>query len=421
MKLSPSPGNLNPWSTEFGKRKYETTPVDRISNKRAASTIHTDRLPERVLSASGFMKSFVTTGYTKLTSGVHGDVYVLEDTFKLGELYDTLQNRVTHVLPHTIKNTKTKIILKVIAIPDDERMTWWGPDSKKLRSLYLRGVTDRTVKKHVKSGKHMDQDTVRMIYSNVRANFNTRLNDATRKTYLDDYRISERENAWRDILREGSVDATNHKHLVTTPDEPIRTPSGTIHLKASDVVPEFYFAGSSARHGVYVIAMGIARGSTAAGIRKLSPDIVANIEKAILTLAIAGVEHGDLHTGNIMVDTDASVKLIDFGMTSILPDSYRLRASRVITRAVSTLLGTGTWPESNTNNFWYNPTEGIMRYMNSYMTSKYKNQFSWYNPSGKFLLYAKSHPEKSALDRSRMKIWMSSIKRKKRALNYSNL
>lgn len=427
MKLSPAPKKTSIWSTGFGKGKYEKIQVNRITNARAAKTVDTTDLPDRVMSAAGFMRSFVVSGFSKLSSGAHGEVYSLDDTFKLVELHALLQNKITHVTPAKIPAT-TKVIIKVIAIPEDEREMWDVKDVTTLRRGYLRLVTERTVKKDFKipSGEPLPINTLRKAYVNIRKNFNTRLNQNTRQSYLREFQRGQRTESWFDVLRDGSGDAINHVHLVKAPAETIQTQLGQIQLKASDVVPDFYFAGSSRQHGVYIIAMGVAQGSAASRVKRMPPTLVANIEKALVTLAAAGVEHGDLHSGNIMVAADMSVKVIDFGMTSILPETYRTRATAMITQSVSSLLRTGSWPENSSNNFWYNPQNGIMRYMNSYMSARHGKNFSWYNPSGKFLLYAKTHADKNALDHARFIVWRTSIRRKPVAprrivLNYSNL
>jgi hypothetical protein len=436
MKPSPAPRQggqrLNPWSSVFGK--FPKIPVNRISNQQATATITNAALPRQVMDPSGFMRSFVRSGYETMSKGVHGEVFTVANKPKLEEMYDTLlQNKITCKNPRAIPDG-IKVVVKVISVPGDER-NFWGPNVFRFTQAFLRDVTERTIQQHAEKFGG-DINSMRMQQHKVTKEKFASLHAEERERHLLRHKWSQQKTSWKEILHEGATDATNHLHLMRALPMRIDVPNGEISLKATDVIPEFYFSGSSAEHGVYVIVMGVAAGTSAARKRTFSPKLIANIEKALLTLAVVGVEHGDLHTGNIMVHKD-SVQLIDFGMSSVLPDKYRVRAARGITTAVNTLLETGSWPEKASNNIWYDPENGTMRYLNSYMMNKHGKNFSWYNPSGKLLRFVKTHAEKRDLDAARYQVWSAAVrhypKRKKTpspkvaqkqpriVLNYSNL
>ena len=418
MKASPSPvllskggkqkERLSSTASLFGK--YEKIPVNRISNRLAEGTLTDTSLPAQASSPAGFMHSFMKHGYTRISSGAHGEVFSVSNVSGIKELFSALQNRIVYKSPASIP-MGTQVIVKVISIPDYDL---WSSDRRTIEMQYLANTTKRTIMRNLKVNS-VPSSLLRQHIPAVTKNFMTRT-EATRQSYIDRFLKTCQQEAWDEVLREGATDATNHVHLVKSPPEVIHTPRGTLTLSARDVVPDFYFSGSLVRYGVYVVVMGVARGKTVDSLlrrksekrAKFSPELVVVIEKALLTLAIAGVEHGDFHLGNIMVDDKKdTIKVIDFGMTSILPERFRLKATKATTRAVTTLFQTGSWPEKNTNDVWYDPMEGTIRYLNSYMMEKHGKNFSWYNPSGKLLLAAKSETQKKALDKARCNLWTS--------------
>ena len=415
MNISPPPvvdgEKLNPWSTTFGK--FPKMNVNRVSNRTAAATVTNTSVPEKVMSPSAFMRSFVRSGYIKVSGGVHGEVYRLLDTTKLQDIYGILQNKITY--KNATNQKGTHVMIKIISVPKDE-MDAWTNNTESFRRRYLLNVTRRTIrrdsKKYIvnKNSKVIPDKVLGQVYANVKANFLSR-SPATRASMIKKYmQTTEQATRWHEVLQEGSHDASNHLYLVKAPLVEIDTPQGSIRVKASDVVPEFYFSGSSKEHGVYVIVMGVAHGIPVKNTNRVfTPNLVANIERALLTLAVSGVEHGDIHTGNMMT-SHGYVKLIDFGMSSILPEKYRLQAKKALTASLTTLLQSGSWPEKNSNNIWYKPENGMMRYMNSYMMNKHGKNFSWYNPSGKMMRYVKTHVPKQKLDSARFTLWKSLLR-----------
>jgi len=330
----------------------------------------------------------------------------------LFELVMSLKNMISNVGVYSIP-PDVEIIIKVIGVPEKKRNIFTG-DTNTMRNIkknYLVNVTKRTIYRNNVSMRGISESQLikyyvfNKKYSEIAKNFNSR---PAAQGHLDRHIEAKKKKIWKDILHEGATDASNHYHILKAPAVTIDVPNGSITLKASDIVPEFYFSGSVAKYGVYVIVMGVAPGSSAPRAN-IPPPVIASIEKAALTLAASGIEHGDLHDGNIMVHKN-SVKIIDFGMTAILPLRYREKAVEGITKAVNTLLQSHSWPEKNSNNIFYNKTNGIMRYMNSYHSG-----YSFYNPTGKMIRYVKTQASKDSLDEARYKLWHASVRlRRKR-------
>lgn len=338
-------------TSKFGK--FDRIPIERISNKRATDTIVYHVLPPRACTPDQFTKSTIKGRIVKIGKGKYATVSMVGSN-EAHHLLKHLDNLITS--KHASEIPKDKgMIIKVFAMEDEDRALFNRDDS-------LENAT--------------------------------KLKESKRK-------------AWLELLHDGALDATNHKFITSAKTVEIPCKSGHIALRGRDVVPDFYFAGSNRQYGVYVIAMGMVAGSNMTSHRD-TPELVANLEKAILTLAAIGVEHGDLHTGNILVLQRNQVKIIDFGMTAILPRKYREKNIRLTTKAVHTLMKEGRWPEYVIDSIWYNSEEGVARYLDSYLANKYKDSFDWYNPTSKLLLSKKSKINKVLLDAARLQAWKGS-------------
>ena len=92
----------------------------------------------------------------------------------------------------------------------------------------------------------------------------------------------------------------------------------------SKIVPPFAFGGYDPTYGVYVIFMGLVRGTPLRSIlekRMLHPSEFAAIQHAIKALWANGIMHGDFHTGNVILCGPHTAVLVDFGMAFSLPES----------------------------------------------------------------------------------------------------
>lgn len=156
--------------------------------------------------------------------------------------------------------------------------------------------------------------------------------------------------------------------------------AGSTGVCAADVVPELYFAGPDDAAGVFVAGMSRVAGQTLdAYLRahgdRLSAETYVAIEKAVVTLWLLGVAHGDLHAGNLLLDDAGRVTIIDFGFGVVLPPDQLARVQRVLDAAPNAT-------RSLANAVWY-VKGALQNYVNSVLRGR--DDFSWYNPDGKLL------------------------------------
>lgn len=399
------------YTTRVGKYP-RLTGTQRLSQQRATNTITETTLPTTPINAREFMSKFKDRMPKLLADGGQGSVYSLTVTDASKHIIDTIYawstNRISRKSPSKIPNG-TRVVIKVMALEDHARDEW---DLKKIRPKFIRNRGKFPITKARAGPNAFDA-----------------LSEANRKAALNKYSFGRRRHAWMNFLKKAALDASNHDYLMKA--APISFAcggdAGRVTVSARDVIPDFYFGGSITKYGVYVVVMGLVDGvmvekvkptvlpaSSPSGNKTapLSPTAVANLEKAMLILAASGVEHGDAHTQNVYVLRNDHVHLIDFGMSVILPKAYRDFARKSLMRSVKYLVSTKKWPEVWSNMVWYGANgrgkneRSIMRYMNSYMQN---DKFTWYNPSGKLLRWArepyKNH--KDLLNASRAKVWLT--------------
>lgn len=56
-------------------------------------------------------------------------------------------------------------------------------------------------------------------------------------------------------------------------------------------------------------------------LKIIAPQKVIELENALHFLQSEGMRHKDLHSGNVMMDTNGNITIIDFGSTSIKSES----------------------------------------------------------------------------------------------------
>lgn len=393
--------------------KYNKIPVDMVSNARAKRTIADKTPPSVAFDAMGYMRHMfrdTPADWKHLASGGFGSAFVVTVTDatkrRLKRLYDETMNKVDHSRIDHVPN-KTKVVLKVITAGRENR--YWEPNAEEKR--YLEDIAaDELKKRGVSHKKKIDPEIQRVINEVVaHARGKVRaMSPQRRRAFLNESIRKKRQQIWDFVLETGSLDASNHEYIMKQDPVTFKCATGTATVRARDVIPHFYFGGSHNPYGVYVVAMGFVEGKPLKNITP-TPTIVANLEKAMFTLAASGVEHGDAHTANIFATLNGDVHLIDFGMSVILPALYKNRALRKLGACVRALQTKGEWPERWSNSVWYGNarhdgenTRSIMRYVNSYMRTKL---FEWYNPSGKMMRYMKTLTTKAALDVARTRVW----------------
>ena len=93
-----------------------------------------------------------------------------------------------------------------------------------------------------------------------------------------------------------------------------------IHNKLSrqQVTNTFYVGGVLGRNLCWQISSYIH--GTSLCIKKITPQVFENIERAIYKLWKNNIFHADLHCENIMISDNGDVNIIDFGRSIVLPD-----------------------------------------------------------------------------------------------------
>lgn len=407
----------HPATTKVGK--YNKVPVEMVSNARARKTITDRTLPTDAFDAMGYMRHMFRDApedWKHLASGGYGSAFLVTVTDvtkrRLQSLHGDVKNKVEQSHINYVPN-KTKLVLKVITAGNDNR--YWQPNAAEKRYMedYAQDEREkRGVARKKKIDTALQKDINRVVSrrkSDVRA-----MKPADRDTFLKDHVAGQKRAVWDFVLNTGSMDASNHAYIMRTDPVTFRCGQGTATVRARDVIPHLYFGGSHNIYGVYVIVMGYAHGKPLKSIDP-GPLVVANLEKAMFTLAASGVEHGDAHTANIFATLNGDVQFLDFGMSVIMPRAFKDRAARKLGACVRALQKTGEWPERWSNSVWYGDDHkgknerSIMRYLNSYMRTKVN---SWYNPSGKMLRFMKGLTTKEALDVARTIVWSEACVRK---------
>ena len=105
-------------------------------------------------------------------------------------------------------------------------------------------------------------------------------------------------------------------------------------LSASNMaryIPRFYFGCTilvpvgNTKIGIRLTFMDVLGGETLRNKLqrnvKINPKVFSNIQKMILLLWKQGISHNDISINNIMVNTDDSVRLLDFGLATIVSNN----------------------------------------------------------------------------------------------------
>lgn len=126
-----------------------------------------------------------------------------------------------------------------------------------------------------------------------------------------------------------------------------------------DIVPALYLAYAHPNEPLHITVMERVVGSPLSEVR-VTPELYERVREAVMRLWKAGIAHGDLHDGNMLVRPDGSVVIIDFGMSEHLPDH--------IVKKI----------EGSSRNAWGHISQHVD-------AIKAARGYAWYNPNGKFL------------------------------------
>jgi serine/threonine protein kinase len=151
---------------------------------------------------------------------------------------------------------------------------------------------------------------------------------------------------FQELVQDGVHEARVHRAVVR---------GQWMGMTGASIVPPFYFSGYDPEYGVFIHITGFVTGQTLfhrLNQRSLSAQIAANVEAAILLFWCLGFVHADMHTGNIMVQDDGSVRLIDFGRTQPITSELTTRTRGVVLSALHGLRFGNAWPASTIMEAW---------------------------------------------------------------------
>lgn len=255
-----------------------------------------------VTMANDYVRSIFGASATRIGSGVQADVYVVKNDATLKRLFEKL------VWRHGTLPRRRYVCLKIRTTVFTER-----PE----HSVHLApgnfGFTG--------PGWH----------PSPRRNFRSEEQNA-----FQSMSNAEIRKVWRANVRDGKREYKMLAHL-----QNLRSARDPCWFRPQDISPQQYFEGADWDDGVHILAMEFKR----SGPLELNwsryrylPQVMAHVEKAVLTMWYAGVIHSDLHADNVLMDpTTKAVTIIDFGFAKVLPDTVRTQLRQKIAPVVNAL------------------------------------------------------------------------------------
>jgi serine/threonine protein kinase len=214
--------------------------------------------------------------------------------------------------------------------------------------------------------------------------------------------LPEKGAKWDHYVRQSVHESGVHKYLAS-PATCTKLHCGAVACTA-EFVPQFYAAGADTRHGVYVTVMELIRGTTLKKYirnnnNKLGAATFVRIEKAIASMWMAGIAHADFHSANVLITSKGAVKVIDFGMSVMLPGDRRAKVQSILRHVpqVGGTLANAAWYARNT----------MDNYVETVITKRY-NRLPFYNPDGKSLRHLYNQvptAERGKIKALRQAIW----------------
>jgi len=179
----------------------------------------------------------------------------------------------------------------------------------------------------------------------------------------------------KQFVAETRREAAAHVHLYKHPPVQVRGSGCTMTLASSAFTPRFYFFGIDAEYDIALTVMEfIAEAVPLKSMKRISSTVFQGVELALASSLAVGVEHGDLHFNNVLVQGRARVWLIDFGFAVRLQEKDRLKiieffglpGSALSLNTASKLFALPTtnavqYKRSNGQLTFYNPTHRSFR------------------------------------------------------------
>jgi serine/threonine protein kinase len=205
---------------------------------------------------------------------------------------------------------------------------------------------------------------------------------------------------WAPFVLDNVHESQAHRHLTT---RCVSLKCAARPVCARDISPKFYFGGADPTARLFITVMEFVNGDTLYKYLSKRSNITAStylaIEKAIVTMWLTGIVHGDLHEDNIMISPNGSKAwVIDFGFAVVLPPN-RLEALKRVMDDVPNV------SESLANSVWY-AKNALQGYVNSVLAVH--RGMDWYNADGKLLrgMYLKVPAnQRSQIKALRRKLW----------------
>lgn len=223
------------------------------------------------------------------------------------------------------------------------------------------------------------------------------------KQYWADAKTQEeKKDVWIEFLEDAVADAAYLQYL--REQKPIKITT-QITIYPADVSPKLYFAGSIKNTGMFITVMERIQGDTLQKhlyaknrrtrlpITKETARLAANTERTVLSCLAFGLEHGDAHERNIIVEKrTGKVKFIDFGRSLVIPQNFRDRAIALIKQGISGLRSKAhQWNNTATDAF-----------LGRMLTRTYENSYS---PSFKLIKVVRHGLTKRDIDAARIAVW----------------
>lgn len=223
--------------------------------------------------------------------------------------------------------------------------------------------------------------------------------------------VQSSNEAWVEAVTDMVLDAGMHARIMRQP--PIYIRDGVV-VSPHDVAPRMFFSGVTRDGGLYVIVMERARGIELVKT-PITSMVVAMVEKAVLSLIAFGVDHGDSHTSNILIDMGKrKATFIDFGFSVPLPTRLRTEAITAIRAALSSLRRTGRWDDTAIDRIFIGPRK-VLDISNARMHRR--GYFEYYNSAYHLLQALKKKVDEGHLNNSRALVWGGKPLKKRQRMN----